>query len=142
VNQVVAKPGFSPDGGCFAAASEYGLAKIWETTTLREVASLHGFLSGVHSVAFSPDGRRLATGSGGKEAIKLWDAETHQEVLTLEGRGSLFGRQGPTAFSPDGNVLGSANGNGILHLWRAPSWAEIDAAEKAQAEAALPPRSR
>ena len=34
------------------------------------------------------------------------------------------------AFSPDGNVLGSVNGNGILHLWRAPSWAEIEAAER------------
>jgi hypothetical protein len=36
-----------------------------------------------------------------------------------------------TAFSPDGNALGSKNANGILHLWRAPSWEEIERQEKA-----------
>jgi hypothetical protein len=35
------------------------------------------------------------------------------------------------AFSPDGNVLGSANNQNKLHLWRASSWAQIEAAEKA-----------
>ena len=59
-------------------------------------------------------------------------SEVSQELLTLEGEGSLFYR---TAFSPDGNVLGSMNWSGVLHLWRAPSWAEIEAAEKAEAKA-------
>jgi WD40 repeat protein len=129
VNDVKGRAVFSPDGGHLAAPSEYGFATIWETATLREVALFYGYLGGVHSVAFSPDGRRLAIGGGGKETIKLWDWEAQQELLTLEGRGSLF--YGPTAFSPDGNVLGSVNGNGILHLWRAPSWEEIERQEKA-----------
>ena len=82
------------------------------------------------SVAFTPDGQRLAIGLNGKRAITLWDMESQQEVLALEGEGSNFWR---SESSPDGNVLGSENMKGVLHLWRAPSWAEIDAAEKAGA---------
>ena len=90
------------------------------------MATLRGVLLGVHSLAFSPDSKRLAVGSSGLEAIKLWDVESSQELLTLEGVGSLFSH---TAFSPDGNVLGSMNDGGLLHLWCAPSWEEIAAAE-------------
>jgi hypothetical protein len=51
-------------------------------------------------------------------------------VLTLEGQGTAFCS---TTFSPDGNVIGTMNGTsvpGSVQLWRAPSWAEINAAEK------------
>jgi WD40 repeat protein len=118
---------FSPDGKLFAVASTLGFARVWETGTLREMATFRDFLLGVHSVAFSPDGKRLATGSNGQEAIKLWDMKSHQELIALEGQGSIFHS---SAFSPDGDLLGSSNLNGVLHLWRAPSWAQIAAAEK------------
>jgi WD40 repeat protein len=85
------------------------------------------FLLGTHSVAFSPDGTRLAASSTGTETIKLWDVESHQEVLTLESQESLFMF---SEFSPDGNILGSLSMEGFLHLWRAPSWAKIEAQEK------------
>jgi len=113
---------FSPDGRWFAAASVLGLARLWDTTTLQPQATLQGFLQGAHSVAFSSDGQRLAIGSNGNEAIKLWDVESGQELLTLKGQGSIFNS---TAFSPDGDVLASCNNQGVLHLWRAPSFAEI-----------------
>lgn len=120
---------FSPDGKRFAASSALGFVKVFETGTFQAVATLSGFMLGVRSVVFTPDGTRLATTSDGIEAIKLWDVESHQEVLTLEGQGSEFM---PTAFSPDGNVLGTmSTGSGVLHLWRAPSWAELEADEKA-----------
>jgi hypothetical protein len=49
-------------------------------------------------------------------------------MLTLAGGGSIFGY---VAFSADGNwLMARSNLGGHLHLWRAPSWAEIDAAEK------------
>jgi len=116
---------FAPDGNSFAVASEQGFGQLWDTVSLRELATFRGFLLGVHSVAFSPDGRRLAFGSNGREAVKLWDLVSRQELLTLEGEGSLFRR---TRFSPDGNLLGALNSNGTLHLWRAPSWVEITSA--------------
>jgi WD40 repeat protein len=80
----------------------------------------------MNSATFSPDGKRLAIGGDGNEAIKLWDVESLQELLTLNGQGSTFGS---TAFSPDGNVLASSNGQGTLHLWRAPSLEAIERLE-------------
>ena len=94
---------------------------------------LKGFLLGAHSVAFSPDGRRLAAGSNGQEAVKLWDVETRQEVLTLSGEGSLFIG---LSFSPDGRYLMAINEAGLAHneaglahIWTAPTWEEIAAEE-------------
>jgi hypothetical protein len=133
-------PVFSPDGKLFAADSSPGCAGVWETTTWQEVRILHGFQLGCHSVAFSPDGKRLAAGSNGQEAVRLWDIESYQELLTLEGQGPIFGA---TAFSPDGKVLGSRNARGILHLWRAPSLEECDAKETGEpAGRDLRPQSR
>jgi WD40 repeat protein len=123
---------FSPDGKTFAAASWRGYARLWETVTWQEVKTLPCVQLAFNSVAFSPDGSRLMTGSNGQEAIQLWDTESYQELLALEGRGSLFSSP---AFSPDGSLLGSMNQQGVLHLWRAPSWAEIQAAEEAEAKA-------
>jgi WD40 repeat protein len=69
----------------------------------------------------------LATGSFGKEAVTLWDSATWQEVVTLEGPGRAPVAQ--LAFSPDGNCLLALSEDGLLHVWRAPSLTEIDAAE-------------
>jgi WD40 repeat protein/serine/threonine protein kinase len=118
---------FSPDDRFFAVASSAGYAKLWETATLREMFWFREFLMGVHSAAFSPDGRRLAFGSDGDEAMKLYDVESHLELVTLEGHGSFL--IPASGFSSDGNLLGSMNAQGALHLWRAPSWAEVEAAE-------------
>ena len=117
---------FSPDGKLLAVASMYGFAKLFDVEAARELTTLHGFLLGVHSVAFSADGTRLALGSDGSEAVKLWDVASLEEVLTLGAQGSVFSS---TRFSPDGNVLGSLNNSGDLYLWRAPSWDEINTAE-------------
>ena len=125
----VAGIALSPDGKTLATASERGTLELWNTDTGKSTALLRGVLLGLHSAAISPDNRRVAAGSNGLEAIKIWDLESHEEVATLAGKGSLFLT---TAFSPDGNTIGARNYNGVLHLWHAPSWAEIDAAEQAQ----------
>jgi WD40 repeat protein len=107
----------------------------FQNTAVREVATLRGFLLGVNSVAFSPDGKRLATASSGKEAIKLWDAASHQELLTLEGNGLIW----ETKFSPDGRILGAATYHGgSVHLWRAPSFEEIESEAKAKTQREKP----
>jgi len=117
----------APDSSVFAIASRLGYVRIWDTQTHRPARTLRGVLLGLHSVAFSPDNRRLAAGSNGREAIKLWELQSGQELLTLEGQGSVFYS---TAFSNDGSALGAMNSARRLNIWTSPSWAAIESAEK------------
>jgi len=120
---------YSPDGSLLALGSGSGYARVWKAAPWHEVATLSGFPRYVESVAFSADGTRLATGSEGRQAVKLWDMQSQQDVLTLQGEGPSYFL---TAFSPDGNTLGSLNLYGVLHIWQAPSWDKIEAEETAQ----------
>ena len=58
--------------------------------------------------------------------MQLWELEEGEELTTLPGDGFSFST---AAFSPDGRFLMSQNSSGALHLWSAPSWEEINAAE-------------
>jgi WD40 repeat protein len=114
---------YSPDGKFVAIASHLGFASVWDTTTWRRQAILGGFLNGASSVSFSPDGKRLAVASGGKEAIKLFDTDSWQEVLTLEAPGYTDSNM---EFSPDGSSIGWENMTGDLFVWRAPALSAPD----------------
>jgi WD40 repeat protein len=110
-----------------AISSALGYARVWDTQSWREVATLRGFLNSVPSLAFSPDGNRLATSSGARgEALKLWTANGWQDVITLHAEGHHFAQ---AEFSPDGNSIGVVSNDGIMHVWQAPSWQDIAAAE-------------
>ena len=122
---------FSPDGGRLASTSFDGTVILRDLFAHREVTVLRGHPGPVGGAAFSPDGRRLATGGAGtKDAVRLWDLATQRELLSLQGEGELVFDH--VAFSPDGSTLMATSFAGIAHLWRAPSWAEIEAAEKGQ----------
>jgi WD40 repeat protein len=75
--------------------------KLWELATGRELRTLAGHAGEVNSLAFSPDGRQLASGSG-DDTIRLWDVQTGRQIQILyvptEGVGQL-------TFSPDGRRL-------------------------------------
>jgi eukaryotic-like serine/threonine-protein kinase len=121
---------FSPDGRCLFSTSLDGSARLWDVFAWRKLATLRGHFGMAWHLALSPDGRRLATGgSSPRDAVKLWDLVAQRELLSLQGEGHYFQH---LAFSPDGNTLAAVSLDGIAHLWRAPSWQEIEAAEKKQ----------
>ncbi len=113
----------SPDGELIAACTTRGLVRLLDPIKAETIESVHGHLNAVFAVAFSPDGRRVISASGGLEAIKLWDVSTRQELLTLGGTGSTLLT---AAWSPDGNVILAGT---PWQAWRAPSWEEIAATE-------------
>jgi tetratricopeptide (TPR) repeat protein len=67
------------------------------------------------AVCFSPDGHRLASASE-DQTVKVWDARTGQEVLTLRGHTDVVRS---VCFSPDGRRLASASADGTVKVWDA-----------------------
>jgi WD40 repeat protein len=113
----------SHDGRLAAAATAAGEVRLFDAVKGELVDSVQAHLNGCSSADFSPDGRRLISTSGGREAVKLWDVGNRQELLTLGGTGSLL----ETArWSADGDVILAG---APWQAWRAPSWDEIAAAE-------------
>ncbi len=110
---------FSPDGKRLASVSFDGMGKIWDPAAGKLLISFQGPQS-LNTVTFGPDGRRLAGAS--RDMVKLWDAATGQEILTLRPltakRERDFAFLPKVAFSPDGKRI-AANfhqGDSIL-VW-------------------------
>jgi WD40 repeat protein len=128
---------FSPDGRTLASAGAAsdpegrgevklwaegpGEVKLWDVATGKNTATLKGHAGKVWGVAFSPDGKTLASGGGrsgnawpGTGELKLWDVATGKNIATLK---SYPGVVCCVAFSPDGKALASSIRDGTVRLW-------------------------
>ena len=106
---------FSPDGRFLATAGRTSL-KIWETASGQEHLNLP--LSGLHaaSVAFSPDGKRLAVGMAGGAPSSVWDIGNATKLFDLVGH---TGSVTDIAFSPDGTRIATASNDFTAKVWDA-----------------------
>jgi WD40 repeat protein len=92
----------------------------WEWYYLRRqctggIFTLHGHTNWIGSVAFSPDGKRIVTGSGDQTA-KVWDAQTGTQQLELRGHtGGVYS----VAFSPDGTRIVTGGEDRTARVWDA-----------------------
>jgi COMPASS component SWD3 len=101
----------SPDGKTVATGSRHydhhtrrasGQLKLWDVETGKPRVELRGHTDGIEVLAFSPNGKILATGAA-RDAIKLWDVRTGKESLSFRGSDISINC---LAFSPDGKTLG------------------------------------
>ncbi len=74
-----------------------------------------GHTGTVEAVAWSPDGKRIASGSSDTTA-QVWDATTGKTSLTYSGHGD---RVTSVAWSPDGKRIASASGDQTVQIWDA-----------------------
>ena|GEM_PF-5057164 len=119
---------FSPDGKTLVTVDQDARVTLWDSqsgSTLQVLAGHQGSVNAltlipmlgshqnnIDALAFSPDGKILAT--GGQDAqIKLWDTATGQEQASLPSKGHVT----DLAFSPDGRTLASIGENEPVSLW-------------------------
>jgi WD40 repeat protein len=124
---------YSPDGLTLATGSsavndngksrERHEVRLWDARSRQAKAVLSGHANAITSLAFSPDGRSLASSSYDRE-VRLWDLETGQARLTLRAGSLDWTVIHSLAFSPDGLTLVCGSGNnsnyykpGMVQLW-------------------------
>jgi len=99
---------------------------IWDAETGQQTKTLNGHTNSLYGVAFSPDGKLLASGDGGERpgpdfipgVVKIWDIQTSRELFTLKGHTSYVPGM---VFSPDGKRLASVSSgqSSELKVWDA-----------------------
>nr|VFJ65803.1 MAG: WD domain-containing protein, G-beta repeat-containing protein [Candidatus Kentron sp. FW] len=104
----------SPDGRILASPSEDRTVRLWEVESGRCLQTLH-HQGSVICVGWSPDGARLATGSGSNDSkVTLWDAASGQRIRVLGKHGDMMN---DVVWSPDGRILASCSNDRTVRLW-------------------------
>ncbi len=102
---------FSPSGDILVSSSRDDIIRFWDANTGEHLKSITP-QEPTHSIAYSPDGRRLASSHDRK--INLWDTETGKLTATFTGHNdSIY----PIAFSPDGKTLMSGSYDSTMIFW-------------------------
>ena len=87
--------------------------RLWDADSGQLAQIFRGHTSRIFALAFSPDGRRVASASL-DQSVRLWDADSGQELRVFRGHTDLVH---DVVFSPDGRVLASGGGDAVVRLW-------------------------
>jgi WD40 repeat protein len=127
------------DGGKTLEVAGAGAVGSWDLTTQAKVtahplAADGGASTGGSAVAFSPDGKVLATGNADGN-LQLWNTATEQEIG--EPMSSDLNPVAAVAFSPDGTTVAAASSDGTVQLWNVTSQHEAGPAIVASSAAVV-----
>jgi serine/threonine protein kinase/WD40 repeat protein len=120
---------FSDDGEWIVTTSHDAFASLWEVESSRELARFSGGFAGFRQAAISPDKTRVVLYRYEGE-LSVWDPANEQSMATLPVEAGAWPF---AAWDPNTDCIVAVTGS-QLRLWRAPTWAEIEAAEKSEAE--------
>jgi WD40 repeat protein len=129
---------WSPNGRRIATSHIYGMVRVWDLPTGKQILSWQAYYTMAHSIAWSPDGTRLASSGdngGGRLdemsvvdpsvvdpsrdiAANIWDAATGRLILSLKGQSDEIVR---VAWSPNGSRLATGSHDGTARVWNSES---------------------
>ncbi len=110
----------SPDGRRLVVGSQNDLL-VWDTAGAKLLHTLRGHSNSIRAIAFSPDGRWIASGSIDR-SIRLWAADSGQLQRTLGAHRSDIES---LSFSPDSRSLAAADHGGCVKLWHVATGREL-----------------
>ena len=110
--QKLAAVRLSDDGKRLAVAGEGGFARVFDTNAGTELCELKGHNGAVTVVAFSPDGKRVATASG--KVVRVFDAKSGQSLGEIAGHGDDVTA---LSFSTDGKRLVTGSADKTARVW-------------------------
>jgi WD40 repeat protein/predicted Ser/Thr protein kinase len=119
---------FASDGQTWASTTKNGVLALWDTAGRRPPTFVPQTAQELWNISFSSDCTRLVvSGQRAADVVRLLDLRTKRFVASLSGEADVYWA---CQMLPDNNTVYAVGLKTVL-LWRAPSWAEIEAAEKA-----------